>query len=97
MPSFVTLAKWTDQGISNVGESPSRLDKAREAFEKNGAKLKDFYLSLGQYDMIIFSEAPDAETVAKVWIKAGTAGAVRTETFQVFTEDEYRNIVASVK
>ncbi|MDM8522414.1 GYD domain-containing protein [Desulfococcaceae bacterium HSG8] len=97
MPNFISLVKWTDQGIRNIKESPERLDKARDAFEKNGAKLKDFYLSLGQYDMIIFSEAPDAETIAKVWITAGTAGAVRTETFQVFTEEAYRDIIASVK
>lgn len=96
MPTFVSLVRWTDQGIVNIKESPTRLDKAREAFKKNGATLKDFYLSLGQYDMIVFSEAPDAETIAKVWIKAATAGAVRSETFQVFTEDEYRKIIASV-
>jgi len=97
MPNFISLVKWTDQGIRSVKESPDRLDKARDAFEKNGAKLKDFYLSLGQYDMIIFSEAPDAETIAKVWITAATAGAIRSETLQVFSEEEYRDIIDSVK
>jgi len=58
--------------------------------------LKDFYLAMGQYDMIVFAEAPDAETLAKVWLKAAMAGAVRSETFQVFTEDEYRKIIASI-
>lgn len=97
MLKFISLVKWTDQGAKSVKESPERLDKARDAFEKNGAKLKDIYLSLGQYDMIIFSEAPDAETIAKVWITAGAAGAVRTETLQVFTEETYRDIIESLK
>ena len=96
MPTFISLVKWTDQGIKNVRDSPNRFDKAREGFKKNGVELKDFYLAMGQYDMIVFAEAPDAETLAKVWLKAAMAGAVRSETFQVFTEDEYRKIIASI-
>ena len=96
MSTYISLVKWTDKGITNVKESVVRLDEARVTFEKNGAKLKDFYLAQGQYDMIVFSEAPDPETIAKVWLKASTAGAIRAETFLVFTEEEYRRIIASI-
>jgi uncharacterized protein with GYD domain len=96
MPTFISLVRWTDQGIKNVRVSPERLDRARAGFKKYGCELKDFYLTMGQYDMIAFTEAPDAETLAKVWLKAAMAGAVRSETFQVFPEDEYRKIIASI-
>ena len=96
MPTYISLVKWTDKGIENVKESPNRLDKAREAFKKNGAELKDFYLTQGQYDMVIFSEAPNAETAAKVWLTAAMAGAVRSETLRAFTEEEYRKLIDSL-
>jgi len=39
MPTFISLVKWTDQGIKNVRDSPNRFDKAREGFKKNGVEL----------------------------------------------------------
>lgn len=35
-------------------------------------------------------------TAAKIILTIGAAGAVRTETFRVFSEDEYRKIVADL-
>ena len=59
MPTYITMLKWTSQGLQNVKQSPSRLDAARKAFESGGTKMKDFYMVTGQYDMIAVVEAPD--------------------------------------
>ena len=40
MPTFVTLLQWTQKGIENVKEGPSRLDQAREALKAVGGELK---------------------------------------------------------
>ena len=61
-----------------------------------GAELKEFFLVMGQYDLILVSEAPDDETVAKIALTLGSLGNVRTEFFRAFKEDEYRKIVASL-
>lgn len=61
-----------------------------------GAELKEFFLVMGQYDLILVSEAPDDETVAKIALTLGSLGNVRTESFRAFKEDEYRKIVASL-
>ncbi len=47
-------------------------------------------------DMVVVGEAPDDETVARLALSIGSAGAVRTETLRAFTEDEYRKIIASL-
>ena len=39
---------------------------------------------------------PAPETAAKVALTIGATGAIRTETLQAFTEDEYRKIIASL-
>jgi len=96
MPTYITLARWTQKGIENVKDSPSRLDAAKKAFKGAGGEIKAFYLTMGQYDMVVVGEAPDDETAAKMNLKLGSTGSIRTETLRAFTEDEYRKIIAAV-
>ncbi|HEX5411710.1 MAG TPA: GYD domain-containing protein [Terriglobia bacterium] len=96
MPTYISLCNWTKQGIEKVKESPARLDAARKAFQAAGADLKQFYLTMGRYDFVILSEAPDETTAAKAALAVGKAGNARTETFRAFTEDEYRRLLGSL-
>jgi uncharacterized protein with GYD domain len=52
MPTYIAFLKWTPQGLQNIKQSPSRLDAARKGFEAAGAKMKDFYMVTGRYDMV---------------------------------------------
>ena len=97
MATFVTLISWTEDGIENVKESPARLDAAKAAFRAVGAEIKEFYLVLGRYDMVLIGEAPDAETAVGLALAIGSQGNVRTETMRAFTEDEYREIVDTLR
>ncbi len=69
---------------------------ARKAFEEAGAKIKDFYLVMGEYDIIFVAEAPNDETVAKLALILGSKGSVKTRTMRAFTEAEYRKLVGSL-
>src|SRR5437763_14744812 len=64
MAHYVMLANWTDQGVRAAKDTVKRVAAARQAFEKQGARIKDFYWTLGQYDCVISIEAPNDETVA---------------------------------
>ena len=94
--TYISLLHYTQHGIESVKESPARLEAARKAFEKLGARIKDFYLVSGQYDAVVISEAPDDTTVAKASLLLGSRGNVRTETFRAFTEEEFRKIVSAL-
>jgi len=96
MATYITLIRYTQQGIQNIKESPARLDAAKQAFQAMGAKVKEYYLVMGEYDAVLVSEAPDDETVAKLALSIGSGGAIRTETFRAFTDDEYRKIIAAL-
>ena len=93
MATYISLISLTQKGIENIKESPTRLNKAKELFNAMGAEIKEFYLVTGRVDMVVVSEAPDDETVAKVALAIGSAGAIRTETLRAFTEDEYKSII----
>jgi uncharacterized protein with GYD domain len=96
MPTYITLAHYTQQGISNIKDSPARLDAAKQAAQALGAEVKAVYLTMGQYDLVVVIEAPDEETVAKLILATGAQGNVRTETLRAFTEAEFRKLVAAL-
>ena len=96
MATYIILVRYTDQGIQNIKDSPKRLDAAKAAFKAMGAELQQWYLALGRYDVVVFSEAPDDETAAKLSMAVGALGNVRTETLRVFTEQDYRKLIAAL-
>jgi uncharacterized protein with GYD domain len=96
MAKYILLVNWTEQGVRNVKESPKRLDAARKLAETAGAKLGDFYMTMGGYDMVAHVEAPDDATVAKFVLHLAGAGNVRTQTLKAFSEDEYRKILGAL-
>ena len=96
MPTYITLGKYTQMGIENIKDGPERLEEAKKTFESMGAKIKDFYLVTGEYDMVVIVEAPDDETIAKLALIIGSKGTSRTITLRAFDEDEYRKIISEL-
>jgi len=96
MNTYISLLRYTAQGATNIKGGPARLDAARKLYEANGAKLKEWYLTFGQYDAIVIAEGPDDETAAKLILMVASQGNISTETFRAFTEGEYRKIIASL-
>jgi uncharacterized protein with GYD domain len=96
MPHFVTLVRYTQQGISKIKDSPSRLDAARRVAEKEGGKIHSWHLTMGQYDAVLISEFPSDEACAKFTLSAGALGNISTETMKAFPEAEYRKICGSL-
>jgi uncharacterized protein with GYD domain len=96
MPHFVTLIRYTQQGITKIKESPARLDAAKKSAEKAGGKIHAWYLTMGRYDAVLVSEFPNDETAAKFTLSVGGLGNVTTETLKAFTEAEYRKIVGGL-
>jgi uncharacterized protein with GYD domain len=96
MPTYIAMLKWTPQGLQNIKKSASRLEAARKGFEKAGARMKDFYMVTGQYDMIAIVDAPDDATLAKAILGSTSQGNITSETCRAFTEEEYREIISGL-
>jgi uncharacterized protein with GYD domain len=97
MPTYISLLKWTDQGIQNIKDSPKRLDDFKSDLEAAGGKLVGFYLTMGRYDMVLIIESPSEEVSAVLSLSTASSGSIKTETMKAFTENEYRGIIAKVK
>jgi len=95
MKTYVALVNWTQKGIQEIPESPSRVEKAKAAIAAAGGEMKAFYVTLGRYDMVAVIEMPDDAAYAKAMLVLGSKGGVRTESLVAFRQDEYREIIES--
>ena len=97
MATYVSLVRFTEQGIRSIKEGPARLDAAKKAYQAAGGELKAFYLAMGKYDIVIISEGSSDEVAAAMALGLASLGNVRTETMRVFTEAEYKKIIGAIK
>jgi uncharacterized protein with GYD domain len=96
MPIYISLVSYTQKGIKNIKESPKRLERVKSMIKAAGGELKAFYLTMGRYDIVIISEAPNDKVYATTMLAIGAAGNVRSETLKAFNEREYIDIIASI-
>ena len=96
MTTYVMLANWTEQGILKAKDSPRRLDVAKKALKDMSGEIKSFYLTMGDYDMVVILEAPDDAVAARFSLQLGMLGNVRTRTLKAFPEAAYREIISSL-
>jgi len=64
--------------------------------KKIGVEIRDFYMTIGAYDMAIVVEAPDDEAMARFALTTGMGGNIRTTTLKAFPEDAYRKIIGAL-
>jgi uncharacterized protein with GYD domain len=96
MPTYISLLRYTQQGISAAKNAPARIDAAKEAYRKAGGEFKAIYLTLGKYDLVAIAEMPNDEAAAGMALALGSQGNIRSETFRAFTETEFRKIVSTL-
>jgi len=93
MPTYLIFLNWTDQGIRAVKDSPKRLDAAKKMVKDLGGEVRAFYMTQGQYDLVLIVEIPDDDKLAAFILRLGSLGNVRTTTLKAYTEAEYRKII----
>ena len=95
MPTYITLMKFTSQGMAGIPAWRDRVEEAEVAIEARGGRLLDAYVTLGRYDVVEIFEAPDDETAYQMLIELAKHGQVTTETLRAFTREEAERIVKS--
>ena len=93
MPTYITLANFTDQGIRNFKETPKRAQAFSDLVQEMGGNLKDIYWTMGAYDIVAIMEAPDDETAIAAALKVSSLGNVRTTTLRGFDMEEIETVI----
>jgi uncharacterized protein with GYD domain len=95
VPTYITLMKFTSQGMAGIPAWRDRVEEAEVAIKARGGRLLDAYVTLGRYDVVEIFEAPDDETAYQMLIELAKHGQVTTETLRAFTREEAERIVKS--
>jgi uncharacterized protein with GYD domain len=93
MPTYISLANWTEQGIGNVKETLQRADKSAELAQKHGCTLSQLYWTVGPYDLVSIFEAPDEESATAYLLEVGMGGDVRTSTLRAYDREQVSGIL----
>ena len=96
MPSYLSLINWTDQGIRNVKDTAKRAEAVRGMAKELGISIKEFYWTLGQYDVAFVMDAPNDAAVATLGLSVGKLGNVRTQILPAFTSAEIGPLVGKM-
>ena len=94
MPIYVTRGRYSAESIKNLVANPEdRLPAVRILVEAAGAKLLNFYVTLGHYDFLVITEAPSAKEASAFILAAAAAGSVTDiETTEAFTSSEAKQV-----
>ncbi|HEX3619457.1 MAG TPA: GYD domain-containing protein [Candidatus Udaeobacter sp.] len=97
MAMYVSLIKFTDQGIHNIKDTVERHEASMAEAEKMGMKIIQPLWTMGAYDVVVLLEAPDDETMTAFALKVSSMGSVKTQTMRAFRSDEMEDILAKIK
>jgi uncharacterized protein with GYD domain len=93
MPTYLVLGTFTDQGIRAIKDTTKRAERFRAAAKKAGVTIKDFFWTLGQYDLAFVAEAPDDAAMTAATLGVGALGNVRSQTLRAFTASEMTQVL----
>lgn len=96
MATFITTIKFTQQGIKDIDHTTKRAAIFKTEAKKLGAKVKEVYWTLGDYDGLLILEAPDDETATAVILHLSAMGNVHTSTCRSFSAAEMDKILTKV-
>jgi uncharacterized protein with GYD domain len=93
MPHYVTLMRWTTQGIAGLPAWRERVEEGERIIEDAGGSLVGVYATLGRSDVVEIFEAPNDELAVEILMKLQRFGAEHTETLRAFTREEAEEII----
>ena len=67
MAKYIMLGNWTTEGVRQVKDTVKRARAVREQFAKLGVNAREFFWTMGQYDVVLTFDAPDDV----FWIERG--------------------------
>jgi len=91
---FLTLIRFTAQGISKIEQSTARAKKFQAQAAAAGVKVHSLLWTQGRYDGIILFEAEDVESAAACMLDLAAKGNVQTETMVAFDAKGMEQVLA---
>ena len=97
MPIYITQGRYTREAIKGMIVKPEdRADAVSRLLSKAGGRLIGHYLTFGEYDFLVISEAPSETQMAAVLLAVGSGGGVTDlRTTVAMTSVEAKGVFAA--
>lgn len=96
MTRYVVLLKFTEKGITHIGQSPERAAAFRKSVESAGGKVESQFWTIGPYDGVVVFTAPDETTAAALVLSLGKADSVSTCMLRAFDAQEFKAVLQKI-
>lgn len=78
--------KYSKEALGDFSSLEENISRARAAAEM-GITIESYHLTMGKYDAVVISEAPDNETLAKFVLAIAARGRFSIQTLPAFDEE----------
>ena len=92
MARYVTLLRFTDQGVKHIKKSPARAVAFRKAVEKSGITVESQLWTVGSCDGVLIL-CGEEKKVLRCLTELAALGNVRTKTLQAFDAEAFGEVV----
>src|SRR4029079_9071957 len=89
VPTYVMLSTLTPEGVQTIKSNPARIREVNKEIEQLGVTVKAQWAVLGRYDFVNVVEAPDEQTVARVYMDLGSRCTSHYETLTAIPIDDF--------
>jgi len=96
LPTYITLTKFTAEGIKNLKDWNSNYQETKRIAETVGVNIIGAYCLLGPYDMMFIIEAEDEKDLMRQALLFSTKGAT-VETWTAVPADEFTEVTDSIR
>ena len=96
MQTYVTLWKYTKDGLMDIKKTPKRFEFVKKVINSAGGKLLSIYGLVGEYDVLTVMEMPDEKAAAATILKICSTGRITSQTMTALSLDEFLKIAKEV-
>ena len=94
MPTYIMLSTLGPEGAATLTEHPERLKEVTAEVENMGVRVLEQFALLGPYDFCNILEAPDELTMAKLAVRLGARGTLKTLTLTAIPVEQFLSELA---
>ncbi len=94
MATYMMFGKYSQDSIRRI--SSKRTDKAIELIKKNGGEIISGYALLGNIDLVLIVDFPDAEQAMKTSVKMSNMLGISFTTAPAVSVEDFDRIISDI-
>lgn len=95
MANYISLLKFTPQGVKNFQTSPQRAADFVKDARNRGLTVKELVWVMGPFDGVMTFEAESDEVATAAMLSLAALGNVTTQTMRTFDAEQFKAVISN--